>query len=97
MIRLLLPLAALACVGCTQERPQPAPPPASVGTCTRESLASLICKQRGDAVAAEALRLSWAKNIRWIEPGMAMTMDYREDRLNLRLDAQGRIESASCN
>ena len=99
MIRPLIPFAALACVGCTQVPPQaavPAPPATPAGACTNEGLASLIGKQRSEAVAAQALQLSGAKALRWIEPGMAVTMDYREDRLNLHLSADGKIQSARC-
>lgn len=97
MIRTLIPLAALACVGCVQERPQADLPVATAGACTTERLASLVGKQRSEATAAEALRLSGAKTLRWIEPGMAVTMDYREDRLNLHVTAGGTIERAACS
>ena len=105
MIRSLLPVAALACAACTQgpsqqEHPQTseiAPPAVPAGTCTKDGLATLIGKTRSEAVAAEALRISGAKTLRWIEPGMAVTMDYREDRLNLHLDAQGKIERTGCS
>jgi hypothetical protein len=33
---------------------------------------------------------------RVIEPGMAITEDYRETRLNIDLDAQGRIARLWC-
>ena len=32
--------------------------------------------------------------VRVIEPGMAYTMDYREDRVNLRLGPDGKVASA---
>ncbi|MBB5709242.1 I78 family peptidase inhibitor [Sphingomonas xinjiangensis] len=105
MIRSLLPVAALACAACTQGHPQQehpqttvvAPPAVPGGACTKEGLAALVGKTRSEAVAAEALRLSGAQTLRWIEPGQAVTMDYREDRLNLHLDAQGKIERAGCS
>lgn len=105
MIRLLLPVAALACAACTpqapvQEHPQAteiAPPAVPAGTCAQNGPATLVGKTRSEAVAAEALRLSGARTLRWIEPGMAVTMDYREDRLNLYVDAQVKIERTSCS
>ncbi|UYY58996.1 I78 family peptidase inhibitor [Sphingomonas sp. S2-65] len=96
MIRTLLPLAVLASAGCTQQRSVAELPAAPAGACTSDGLASLLGKQRGDAAAADAMRLSGARTLRWIEPGMAVTMDYREDRLNLHLSADGKIESARC-
>ncbi len=35
-------------------------------------------------------------NIRTVEPGMMVTMDYRRDRLTITLDEKGRIETARC-
>lgn len=95
MIRLALPLALLATAGCQYDKPpETAPPPP--GKCVADSLADLTGKTRSEAVAKKALRLSGAKSIRWISPGMAVTMDYREDRLNLDLDAGGKIVRAHC-
>jgi hypothetical protein len=31
-----------------------------------------------------------------VKPGMAVTMDYREDRVTIRVDESNKIESASC-
>ena len=41
-------------------------------------------------------RLRAHVDIRWIEPGMAVTMDYRHDRLNANLSGNGRINSFNC-
>jgi hypothetical protein len=64
--------------------------------CVADGLTGLTGKTRSEAVASEALRRSGARNIRWISPGMAVTMDFRSDRLNLELDAQGKIVRAHC-
>ncbi|MDP5278478.1 I78 family peptidase inhibitor [Sphingomonas sp. DG1-23] len=97
MIRLAFPLIALAAGACTYgERPQAEAPPALAGKCVADGLAGLNGKKQSEAVAKEALRLSGAKTIRWIAPGMAVTMDYREDRLNLNTDEQGKIIRAHC-
>ena len=37
-----------------------------------------------------------ARAVRTIRPGDAMTMDYREDRLNVELDGDGRIVRLRC-
>jgi hypothetical protein len=97
MIRLAFPLIALAAGACTYgERPQAETPPAATGKCVAEGLAGLTGKTQSEAVTKQALRLSGAKTIRWIAPGMAVTMDYREDRLNLETDAHGKIVRAHC-
>jgi hypothetical protein len=96
MIRLALPIAALTLMGCaTTGEPMPIPPgPATA--CGSHLVASYVGKTRTDAIAAEVARVSGAKSIRWIKPGMAVTMDYREDRLNVRLDDKGKILSFNC-
>jgi hypothetical protein len=96
MIRFALPLVALAAAGCYENRPEPDAPPVMEAACKSEPLAGLVGKTRSDAVSKEALRLSGAKAIRWISPGMAVTMDFRTDRLNLDVDAQGKITRAHC-
>ena len=97
MIRLALPLIALAAAGCTyDERPQTGTPPAVAGKCVADGLAGLTGKARSEAVTKQALQLSGAKTLRWIAPGMAVTMDYREDRLNLDIDEHGKITRAHC-
>ncbi|MBL7599321.1 hypothetical protein INQ10_25170, partial [Escherichia coli] len=53
-------------------------------------------KPRGQEAEAEALRLSGAKIVRWLEPDAVATMDFRPDRLNLHLGADGKINSAHC-
>lgn len=95
MIRLALPLIALGVAACHEERPEPVPAPPA-GACTSEGLDSLIGKTQSAEIAAEAKRLSGARTLRWIAPGMAVTMDYRTDRLNLDVDASGKITRAHC-
>ena len=95
MIRLAFPLALLATAGCQYDKsPETAPPPP--GKCVADGLTGLTGKTKSEAVTKEALRLSGAKTIRWIAPGMAVTMDYREDRLNLDTDEKGKIVRAHC-
>ena len=45
-----------------------------------------------DAIA----KASGAKSIRWLTPGMAVTMDYRQDRLNANIDASGKYTGFHC-
>jgi hypothetical protein len=97
LIRFAFPLLTLAAAGCMyDERPQTESPPAVAGKCVADGLARLTGKTRSEAVSKQALRLSGAKMIRWIAPGMAVTMDYREDRLNLETDTHGKITRAHC-
>lgn len=98
MIRLCLPLLAFAAAGCV---PHPDPlgyvqaAPAGA-SCTAEGLAPLIGQKRSPKVERAAKRGSGANAIRWITPDMMVTMDYREDRLNVHLGTDGKIGSFKC-
>ena len=64
--------------------------------CNATKAKKLIGQKRSAGAEALALRLSGAGSVRWIPIGTMVTMDYRPDRLNLRLDRKGRILSMSC-
>ena len=96
MIRIALPLLALATVACVPHgRPGEAPAPPTAA-CNAEGLGDLIGKPRGEAVAAEAIRRSGAKLVRWITPGMMVTMDYRANRLNLHTSIENKVSDIRC-
>ena len=69
---------------------------ASGGTCNAEPAQSYVGKPASDANVQAAFKASGAKTMRSIKPGQAVTMDYREDRLNVSQDASGNIERISC-
>ena len=92
-------LAALTLLaGCTSvaATEQPAPAPASDGKCNAAPAQHLIGRQESPETGAEAQRLTGASRMRWIRPGQMVTMDYREDRLNIDLDDAGRITGLRC-
>lgn len=100
MIRVALPLLALSpltLMACTPKAPVEAPTPPASAECRADMVQDLIGKPRSEAVAKDALARSGAKTIRWIPEGSAVTMDYRADRLNLSLDAQGAINKIGCS
>jgi hypothetical protein len=88
----VLALAALATAGCAT-----APPAEAGGSgCDAVKAQKLIGRMKSAEAGADALRLSGAKALRWIAPGSMVTMDYREDRLNLRTDPAGKIVKVDC-
>ncbi len=93
---LLLPALSLAACATTPPPPVPAPPVAAPGMCRGDALASFVGQPRSEALGARMLRASGATKIRWVPKGTMVTMDYREDRLTVYLDAARRIERASC-
>ena len=86
----LAPLAA----ACTSM----APPMALPGdACSPASLARYTGLAANGSLAARMQRETGKTAIRWVQPGMAVTMEYREDRLTVYLDAAGRVERANCS
>lgn len=74
----------------------PAPHPSLAGPCDAARIAPLVGEIRSEETGRRALELSHARSLRWIAPGMAVTMDYRSDRLNLDIDDRGRITGGHC-
>lgn len=66
------------------------------GKCNSDALASYVGKEVTAELGAELLAKSGARTLRWGAPGMAMTMDYREDRLTVSYDEAMIITSARC-
>lgn len=96
MMKAMIPLAALVAVGCTTSGADADGPPMPSGECKAEAAAALIGRAASPEVGSEALRMTGAKGLRWIRPGDAVTMDYRADRLNVKLDDSGKVESFNC-
>ncbi|MES3153013.1 I78 family peptidase inhibitor [Sphingomonas faeni] len=97
-MRIVLVAALLASAGCTPiemrgEKPVPAPIAAA---CNADSLGDLVGKRASDARADVMQTRSGARTLRWIAPNTAVTMDFRPDRLNVYVDAKGRIERFTC-
>ncbi len=89
---LLLPLAFAACVeDAAPPVPDMIPPMHPVGTCAAPDLQGLVGRS-----AAVLQTMKFGSETRIIRPGMAVTMDYREDRLNIEIDAAEVISRVTC-
>ena len=64
--------------------------------CDAARAQGLVGRTAGEELGAEALRLSGAGILRWIPEGGVVTMDYREDRVNVELDARNRVKRIRC-
>lgn len=99
MLRLFL-LVPFLLAGCATMPPDPSQPPVRGETpgyvCNDEGLSSFVGQQATAEAGAEILRQSGARTLRWIPHDGIITMDLRTDRVNVRLDAQNRIESVRC-
>jgi hypothetical protein len=78
-----------------------APPPQVIGVtpghaCVQAPLAQFVGRVASGQVGAEMLAASNATELRWASIGMMLTMEYREDRVTVRLDKENRILAANC-
>src|SRR3546814_13226935 len=94
-----LPLAACAASGSPAES-TPAAPPAAMA-CNADAVQAHIGHKATPEAGATLLQESGARTLRWGPPRSAMTMDYRQDRLNVIYDdaytiTQIKIGRASC-
>ena len=83
----------LALAACRNEVLSPVMPPEMPmeASCGAQGLQSLIGQ---DKSVLATMRLS--QTFRVIEPGMAVTMDYSPQRLNIHVDKSGKIVSLNC-
>jgi len=88
-------LAAAACTPVEMRGEAPAARPVE-SACNADSLGDLVGKRASDARADVMQTRSGARTLRWIAPNTATTKDFRVDRLNVYVDAKGRIERFTC-
>ena len=89
----LIAALALSLSGCVTTPSEAEPAPAG---CRAEAAAALVGQAASAGLGTEALRLTGARRLRWIRPGDVVTMDYSPERLNVHLDARGRVERLAC-
>lgn len=97
-----LAFAAAACAPTREPAPAPAAtPPAMVeqpgeASCNAPAAQRFVGQKLDGTVQEGAKTAAGARTVRVIEPGMAVTMDYRYDRLNIEVDDAGRILRIHC-
>ncbi len=93
-MKMMVLAAALAAVSaCTPVEFRGSP---AAGVCKAEALGDLIGKRASDARGDLLLKRSGARDLRWIAPNGIVTMDFRQDRLNVHTDDKGRIARFTC-
>jgi Peptidase inhibitor I78 family len=93
-MRIALALLALALPACATARQDEAPIPEPI--CQAESASALIGRVFTGTVFRQARRMTHTRTVRLILPGQMVTQDFVSDRLNLHLDANGKVERISC-
>lgn len=87
--------ALLALAACTTTASHG--PKAEAGVkCDATEATDLVGKVADAALGADALKRSGARTIRWLRPDSMMTMDYRVDRLNVKIDAANQVTGFTC-
>ena len=85
-----LPLVLMACVNVNL-------PEDRLGVqCNADRVQPLVGREATPDLIERARARSGARTVRVIKPGMAVTMDFRSDRLNLDLDKVNTITAARC-
>lgn len=82
--------AVLALAACVAEPPEPFMPDTE-SLCGAGALQTLVGQP-----ASVLETITFAGPTRVLRPGMAATTDYREDRLNIEVDARERIARVAC-
>ncbi len=66
------------------------------GSCDAEAAQRFVGQKADETNVKAAVAASGAKAARVIKPDMMVTMDFRGDRLNIRVDDAGRIIAVTC-
>lgn len=84
--------------------PAPPPPPMEAPPAAEEP--AMTCNEKAgqwavgqladEALVAKVKADTGSDRVRVIRPGMAVTMDWREDRVNLEVDADNRVLTVRC-
>ena len=71
-------------------------PATAEGPCRNDGLDRFVGQTASEDIGTQLLQASGARALRWGAPGMAMTMDFRPDRVTVSYDEKMVITSARC-
>lgn len=89
-------LGGCATNGSAPDEAAALPEPPVAMTCKAEPAHYHIGHDATQTIGAAILKDTGARSLRWGPPGGAWTMDYREDRVNVRYDAAMKITDITC-
>ena len=93
---LILLLAPLAACGNVAPVTGGSPTVTAPDACLPANLARFTGQPATAALVKQMLAATGKTMARKVEPGMMVTMDFREDRLTIHVDAANKVERASC-
>ena len=96
LMRNLFALGLVALAACTSIRPADPSSPAATDPCLPANLDTFTGQAATGELGARMLNSTGKTALRWVQAGMMVTMDYREDRLTVFLTAANKVERASC-
>jgi len=89
-------LAGCATTGSAPDQAAGAPADPAAMACNAEPAQYHIGHDATQAMGTAILKDSGARTLRWGPPDSAWTMDYRQDRVNVRYDAAMKITGITC-
>jgi hypothetical protein len=97
----MLLLAALlatstACTPMPPKAKATTPYPPRLAQCQADPGQRFVGQAASEDIVEQAKTATGANSVRVLKPGMAATMDFRDDRLNLHLDEHDVIVQVSC-
>ncbi|MDF1835011.1 MAG: I78 family peptidase inhibitor [Alteraurantiacibacter sp. bin_em_oilr2.035] len=100
MRKMRLPIAiTIAATGCTTANapPQVEPPARQLeGECDASAVQNHLGHRATADVGSQLLEMTGARQLRWVPPRTAVTMDYRADRLSVTYDDDMKIVTIAC-
>lgn len=95
----ILALGLAACASASNDPPaasaNPGPPPAD-DKCNSRLVANLVGQPWNDSMLAQVKLAIGHDTIRVVRPGQPVTMDFREDRLNIDIGEDGKVAALRC-
>jgi len=91
-----LAATALALAACAEVPRQPLPKPSPPQACDAERVQDITGLHGSQELAQAARTRAGAEIVRMIAHDQMVTREYRAGRLNLWLDAQGRVREVTC-
>ena len=91
-------LIITACTGTLAQAPAPAPAPSGRGgnECKAANAQFAVGQNADAALLEQARQRSGSRIARILRPGQMVTMEYSAERLNLDVDASGKVASVRC-